>query len=298
MQKERRDVKHLHGRTVPFFQVDVFGNAPFKGNPVAVVIQADELTDSQMQEIANWTNLSETTFVCEPTTSDADYRLRIFTTHSELPFAGHPTIGSAAAVLRYGLQPKTPGRLIQECARGLVPLRLDGDRIFFELPEPEFTLPSEPELADALGALGVSREAVRNCSIVDVGAVWLTLQLGSAQDVIDLVPDMNRLARATERCTGVTVFGLYAPGSPISVEVRSFAPDDGVPEDPVCGSGNGCVAAVIRHNGVLTASRYIAAQGRVLGRDGRIEVEFDPDGAIWLGGTAAVRVDGSIALGR
>jgi PhzF family phenazine biosynthesis protein len=178
-----------------------------------------------------------------------------------------------------------------------VPLRLDGDRIFFELPEPEFTPPSERELADALRALGVSREAARNVSIVDVGAVWLTLQLGSAQEVIDLAPDMDRLAQATERCTGVTVFGLYAPGGPASVEVRSFVPGDGVPEDPVCGSGNGCVAAVIRRNGVLAKSRYIAVQGRVLGRDGRIEVEFDPDGAIWLGGTAAVRVEGSIALG-
>lgn len=290
-------MNHSHGRAVPFFEVDVFGNAAFKGNPVAVVLQADELTESQMQEIANWTNLSETTFVCEPTTSDADYRLRIFTTQSELPFAGHPTIGSAAAVLRHGLQAKAPGRLVQECARGLVSLRLDGDRIFFELPEPEFTPPSERELAHALGALGVSREAVRNVSIVDVGAVWLTLQLGSAQDVIDLAPDMDRLAQATKRCTGVTVFGLYAPGGPASAEVRSFVPGDSVPEDPVCGSGNGCVAAVIRRNGVLTESRYIAAQGRVLGRDGRIEVEFDPDGAIWLGGTADVRVEGSIALG-
>jgi len=250
-----------------------------------------------MQEIANWTNLSETTFVCEPTTDDADYRLRIFTTQSELPFAGHPTIGSAAAVLAYGLQPKKPGSLVQECARGLVPLRLDGDRIFFELPEPEFTLPSESQLADAMSALGVSGGAVRDASVVDVGAVWLTLQLDSAHDVLALEPDMNSLARATEACTGVTVFGLCAPGGPASVEVRSFVPGDGVPEDPVCGSGNGCVAAMILRDGALAQSRYIAAQGRVLGRDGRIEVEFGPDGAIWLGGTAAVLVEGSIALG-
>jgi len=168
-----------NGGTVPFFQVDVFGNSPFKGNPVAVVLQADGLTDARMQEIANWTNLSETTFVCEPTTDDADYRLRIFTTHSELPFAGHPTIGSAAAVLAHGLQPKTPGSLVQECARGLVTLRLDGQRIFFELPEPEFTAPGERQLADTLSALGVSEDVVRDASVVDVGAVWLTLQLDS-----------------------------------------------------------------------------------------------------------------------
>lgn len=286
-----------HGGTVPFLQVDVFGDAPFKGNPVAVVLFAGGLTDSQMQEIANWTNLSETTFVCEPTDDDADYRLRIFTTQSELPFAGHPTIGSAAAVLAYGLQPKTPGRLVQECARGLVSLRLDGDRIFFELPEPKLTPPSERQLADTLSALGVSEGAVHDASVVDVGAVWLTLQLDSAQEVLDLAPDMARLAPATERCTGVTVFGLYAPGGPASVEVRSFAPGDGVPEDPVCGSGNGCVAAMIRRDAVLAESSYIAAQGRVLGRDGRIDVEFAPDGGIWLGGTATVLVEGSIALG-
>lgn len=283
--------------TAPFFQVDVFGNAPFKGNPVAVVLRADELTDSQMQAIANWTNLSETTFVCEPTTHDADYRLRIFTTQSELPFAGHPTIGSAAAVLAYGLQPKTPGRLVQECVRGLVTLRLNGDRIFFELPEPEFTTPGEHQLAETLSALGVCEGAVRDASVIDVGAVWLTLQLDSAQEVLDLLPDMDRLARATPGCTGVTVFGLHAPGSSASVEVRSFVPGDGVPEDPVCGSGNGCVAAMIRRNGALAQSRYIAAQGRVLGRDGKIEVEYEPDGAIWLGGTAAVLLEGSIALG-
>jgi PhzF family phenazine biosynthesis protein len=289
-------VEYSQSRVLPFFQVDVFGNAPFKGNPVAVVLQADDLTAPQMQEIANWTNLSETTFVCEPTTSDADYRLRIFTTRSELPFAGHPTIGSAAALLRHGLRAKVPGRLVQECARGLVSLRLDGDRVFLELPEPAFTSPSECELADALAALGVSPEAAVNVSIVDVGAVWLTLQLDSAQGVLDLEPDMDRLAQATKRFTGVTVFGLHVPGGPASVEVRSFVPGDGVPEDPVCGSGNGCVAALIRRNRVLTESRYVAAQGRVLGRDGRIEVEFYPDGAIWLGGTADVRVSGLIAL--
>lgn len=287
-----------HRETVPFLQVDVFGSAPFKGNPVAVVLHADGLTDERMQEIANWTNLSETTFVCEPSTADADYRLRIFTTRSELPFAGHPTIGSAAAVLASGLEPKMPGRLVQECARGLVPLRLDEGKIFFELPEPEITLPDETHLKDTLRALGVSEGFILDALVVDVGAVWLTLQLDSAQEVLRLTPDMDRLAHATPGCTGVTVFGPHSPGGPASVEVRSFVPGDGVPEDPVCGSGNGCVAAVIQRNGLLTESRYVAAQGRVLGRDGRIEVEFGPDGAIWLGGASAIVVEGSIALGR
>ena len=123
---------------LPFFQVDVFGRTPFKGNPVAVILDGDKLTSSQMLEIANLANLSETTFVCAPTTSNADYRLRIFTTQGELPFAGHPTIGSATALLAYGLTPKTPGMLVQECDQGLVPLHLLGNRIFFELPAPSF----------------------------------------------------------------------------------------------------------------------------------------------------------------
>jgi PhzF family phenazine biosynthesis protein len=281
---------------IPFKQVDVFTAVPFRGNPVAVILDGNDLTAAQMQSIANWTNLSETTFVCAPSCLDADYRLRIFTPRAELPFAGHPTIGSAWALLQQGLEPREPGRLVQECAKGLVTLRIVGERLFLALPEPAFTVPDEYELAAAAAALGVSAGAILLGSVIDVGAVWLTLQLGSAREVISLEPNMHLLAALSARCTGVTVFGLHDAGNWAAVEVRSFAPADGVPEDPVCGSGNGCVAAMIRRHGILNVSAYIASQGRRMGRDGHVEVEFDADGVIWLGGRAVTCVDGSLTV--
>lgn len=283
-------------KLLPFKQVDVFTDVPFKGNPVAVVLDGDGLTTTQMQSIANWTNLSETTFVCAPTHPDADYRLRIFTPVSELLFAGHPTIGSAWAVLQHGLKPKTPGRLIQECGKGLIALRVAGQSLFFALPEPAFTAPGDAQLAAVATALGVAADEIILSSIVDVGAIWFTVQLPSAEKVFALAPDMASLtALGNDRFVGVNVFGLHPAGSAAAVEVRSFAPACGVPEDPVCGSGNGSVAAMVRRHRILTASAYVATQGRCLGRDGRVQVEFDADGTIWLGGNAVTCVDGSIA---
>lgn len=282
---------------IPFKQVDVFTAVPFKGNPVAVVLDGDGLTTIQMQSIANWTNLSETTFVCAPTQAGADYRLRIFTPKRELQFAGHPTIGSAWAVLQHGLKPKTPGRLVQECHKGLIVLRMVGRQLFFALPKPVFTPPNDAQLAAIAAALGVASDEIILSSIVDVGAVWFTLQLPSADKVVALVPNMALLAGlGNMRHTGVSVFGLHEPGGSTAVEVRSFAPAAGVPEDPVCGSGNGCVAAVIRRHGILSVSAYAASQGRCLGRDGHVQVEFDAEGTIWLGGNAVTSVDGSITI--
>jgi len=280
----------------PFQQVDVFTSVPFKGNPVAVVFGADSLTAAQMQSIANWTNLSETTFVCAPTHEDADYRLRIFTPRSELPFAGHPTLGSAWAFMRRGLQPKTPGVLVQECARGLVALRKVGNSLFFALPEPNLAEVDAGTLSSVKQALGVASDAVLVSKVIDVGAVWLTIQLDSAQSVIELNPDMPALAATTSAITGVTVFGLYPEGEQSAVEVRSFAPTLGVPEDPVCGSGNGSVAALIRQHRILDVSAYKASQGRRVGRDGLVEVEFSPDGQIWLGGRAVTCIEGILAV--
>jgi PhzF family phenazine biosynthesis protein len=279
-----------------FKQVDVFTAVPFKGNPVAVVLDGNELTAEEMQAIARWTNLSETTFVCTPTRDVADYRVRIFTPLSELPFAGHPTIGTAWAVLQHGLKPKTPGRLVQECAKGLVALRIVGERVFLALPEPSFAAPDDAELAGAAAALGVPVRDIVSASIVDVGVVWFTIQLRSAAAVLHLDPDMTLMAALRDGGqTGICVFGLYE-GGPSAVEVRAFAPAQGVPEDPVCGSGNGCVAAVIRRQEVLSVSGYAASQGCRLGRDGRVEIEYDADGTIWLGGTAVTCIDGSIAI--
>jgi PhzF family phenazine biosynthesis protein len=282
-------------RRLAFQQVDVFTTVPFKGNPVAVVFDGDQVPQEEAQVIARWTNLSETTFVCVPTHPAADYRLRIFTPRSELPFAGHPTIGSAHAVLRHGLKPRTPDRLVQECLKGLVSLRIDDDRILFALPVCVHREPTAEQLATVASALGIAASDILRASIVDVGPVWFTLQVPEARTVIAMQPDMEKLAAlAPAGVTGVTVFGLYPKGSPADLEVRSFAPSQGVPEDPVCGSGNGCVAAVIRRDNVRTFSRYVAAQGRCLGRDGRVHVHYADDGTIWLGGSAVTCVEGTL----
>ena len=282
-------------REVRFQQVDVFTAVPYRGNPVAVVFDGDRFSDVEMQRIANWTNLSETTFVCRPTNPDADYRLRIFTPRAELPFAGHPTIGSAHAVLRAGFKPRTPGRLVQECAKGLITLKVGEDRIALALPTPVFLKPSVDEVAAAAEALGITAGQIESAGFVDVGPIWLTLQLRDAAAVVALRPEMDRLATATPRgASGVVVFGFYPSGSPANVEVRAFAPAHGVPEDPVCGSGNGSVAALIRREGLLAKSSYVAAQGRCLGRDGRVFVDYCEDGTIWLGGSAVTCVEGTL----
>jgi PhzF family phenazine biosynthesis protein len=280
-------------RRLAFQQVDVFTAVPFKGNPVAVVLEGNHLSTEEAQAIASWTNLSETTFVCAPTHPEADYRLRIFTPRHELPFAGHPTIGSAHAVLRHGLKPRTAGRLVQECGKGLVPLMVDDDRLFLALPPRADRAPTAAQRAGMAEALGVAPSALLRSSIIDVGPVWFTVQLTDAPAVIGLRPDMQKLAALTpDGVTGVTVFGLYPASSRADVEVRAFAPAHGIPEDPVCGSGNGCVASLIQREGLLGTSRYAAAQGRCLGRDGRVLVRFDDDGTIWLGGSAVTCVEG------
>jgi PhzF family phenazine biosynthesis protein len=279
-------------KTLAFQQVDVFTAVPFKGNPVAVVLDGDAVSSADMQSIAAWTNLSETTFVCTPTNQRADYRLRIFTPKRELPFAGHPTIGSAHAVLRHGLKPQGAGRLVQECAKGLVDIKIDGERLFLALPEPQFREPTRSQLAEAADGLGVMQADIQRAAIIDVGPVWFTLQLASGDAVRALAPDMSKLAALNPiGITGVNVFGLYPRGASTDVEVRSFAPGDGVPEDPVCGSGNGCVAALVRREGVLKAPTYVASQGRCLGRDGQVTIQFDGS-AIWLGGHAVTCVEG------
>ena len=276
-----------------FRQVDVFTAVPFKGNPVAVVHGADRLSAEQMQTIAGWTNLSETTFVCEPTDGPADYRLRIFSPASEMPFAGHPTIGSAHGVLSGGLRPKWPGRLLQECGKGLVALRVEGERIFFELPVPVMREIGAERLSALADALGIRADAVGAEALIDVGPVWATLQLKDADAVRRLRPDMGRVAAlAPLGVADVTVFGIEREGTGAQVEVRSFAPADGTPEDPVCGSGNGCVAALVRREKLLAGSSYIARQGGCLGRDGRVEVRFGEDSSIWVGGQAVTCVEG------
>jgi PhzF family phenazine biosynthesis protein len=226
----------------------------------------------------------------------ADYRLRIFTPRRELPFAGHPTIGSAHAVLRRGHKPHSSGRLVQECGKGLVDIKIDGERLLLSLPEPQFREPTKSNLAAVAHALGLTAADIQRAAIIDVGPVWFTVQLASGDAVEALLPDMSELAALNSiGITGVNVFGLYPAGAGADLEVRSFAPGHGVPEDPVCGSGNECVAALVRRDGILKAHSYVASQGRCLGRDGLVTVQFD-DGTTWLGGDVVTCIEGLLQV--
>lgn len=270
-----------------FRQVDVFTSEPYKGNPVAVVLDGDGLTTAQMQAIARWTNLSETTFVCAPTHPEADYLLRIFAPLTELPFAGHPTIGSAHAALLAGLVPKRAGTLVQECGVGLVHLKTGDDGIRLALPAAQLKAVDGTvrlELENAIGAAFVGEPVV-----VDLGITWLTAPVASGELLRSLRPDMARVAALAIRLgvNGVNLFGLDGE----SVEVRSFAPHEGTQEDPVCGSGNGAVACYLRAQ--RGPRDYNARQGRCVGRDGHVAVRHEND-TIWLGGPAVNCIEGMI----
>ncbi|WP_326828521.1 PhzF family phenazine biosynthesis protein [Streptosporangium sp. NBC_01810] len=282
--------------------VDVFTHEPFLGNPVAVVLNADDLTTEAMQDIANWTNLSETAFVLQPTTAEADYRLRIFTPRSELPFAGHPTLGSAHAVLETGLiTPRREGRLTQECLIGRVELSVaeqDGNRyLAFALPPATIEPLPTPDSAELELILGGKTSTRCEPAIVNVGPRWVIADLSDAAAVLDLRPDLTRLAAFERRLgiTGVTVFGAR-DHEDAAIEVRTFAPSCGVPEDPVCGSGNGSVAAFRWERGLLPPQgvEYVAHQGRRVGRDGLVRVSVDAHGGIRVGGECVTCVDGSL----
>lgn len=277
-------------------QVDVFTARPLAGNPVAVVLDADGLDDATMQRLAAWTNLSETTFVLPPRASGADYRLRIFHPRAELPFAGHPTIGSAHAVLEAGIVRPRNGVLRQECGAGVLSIRVDDRRLAVRVPEPKVVrAPSVDagELARALGA-----DAAGAPLAIDVGPVWVVARLADEATLRRLAPDLagiDRLSRATG-ATGVTVFAL--PDDPRgALAVRSFAPAAGVAEDPVCGSGNAAVGVHLAVTGLLarTGSVYRTSQGRELGRDGVVEVAVADEGrTVEIGGTSVTVVDGHV----
>lgn len=283
--------------------VDVFTDRPLLGNPVAVVLDAADLDTERMQAIARWTNLSETTFLLPPTVAGADYRLRIFTPGAELPFAGHPTLGSAHAALEAGRIAPRDGMLVQECGQGLIRIAVVGDgrdrQLVLELPPAKVTVLAPADVAELEAVLGhaVLRQAPP--ALVDVGPVWLVGQLADAAAVLGLHPDLARSAVLERRlgATGICVFGRHAAG-PAAIEVRAFAPSSGVPEDPVCGSGNGSVAVFQHLNDLLPAggSRYIASQGRCTGRDGRVAVEVSAEGIVRLGGQCVTCLDGMLDL--
>lgn len=282
---------------IPFQQVDVFTQKPFKGNPVAVILDGNGLRDREMQTIANWTHLSETTFVCRPTNPEGDYRLRIFTPASELSFAGHPTIGSAEAVLKHGIRQKHANYLVQECGEGLIKIYLDGNQRFLTMPTPKIDTISEKQLSGLADSLGIPTSHIKINAIVDVGATWFTLQLTDASEVLRLKVDNSKLKPLIPAgVTGVTVFGLTSDSEPTDMEVRSFAPTEGVDEDPVCGSGNGCVAILVKRHHLLNRATYLASQGACLGRDGRIEIRFSANGQVLVGGHAVTCIQGNLTI--
>ncbi|WP_454666216.1 PhzF family phenazine biosynthesis protein [Acinetobacter calcoaceticus] len=286
---------------VAFKQVDVFTSQVFKGNPVAVIMDASTLTSEQMQAIANWTNLSETTFVLPATDSQADYQVRIFTPQNELPFAGHPTIGTAHALLEAGLIRAKEGKLVQQCSAGLVALTVSElNHISFELPQPKITPLDQTQTEKLAEILKCQIDTQWNAALVDVGARWVVLQAVNAQAVLDSQPDFAALKQhdLEMKVGGATVYGFYENNDEQKhIEVRSFAPSIGINEDPVCGSGNGSVASFIRYHGILPAQNdvVLSSQGRVLGRDGQLQLNLYQD-KILVGGTAVTCIDGTINL--
>lgn len=276
-------------RSRNFAQVDVFTAVPYKGNPVAVVLDGEGLSDAEMQAFANWTNLSETTFVLPATEPGADYRVRIFTPKAELPFAGHPTLGTAHAVLNAGLAKARDSKLVQQCAVGLVELTVGDSGLSFRLPRYALT-----ELSDPEATAWIEAPVKGAAQAVDVGPVWLVAELESIADLEGLQHDEARLAAyyVSKGWTGAT---LYAADGD-RVVVRSFAPGDGIAEDPVCGSGNGAAAAFRLSAGQIGAGdSYVASQGRQVGRDGFITIRIEGQD-IHVGGQCVTCITGEVML--
>lgn len=271
----------------PFAQVDVFSREPYRGNPVAVVLDGSGIDDEAMRRIARWTNLSETTFVLPPTAEIADYRLRIFTPTGELPFAGHPTLGSARAWLEHGGTPRAEGRIVQECGAGLVGLRQDGDLLSFAAPPLVRSGPIEDDhLARIVDAYGIGAEQVVGHQWVDNGPGWAVVRLASAEEVLALEPDFSRIPDAM-----VGAVGAYPEGSAHAFELRSFAPGVDVFEDPVCGSMNASVAQWLTSTG-QAPDHYTVSQGSRLGRAGEIAIAVE-DSTVWVGGATTVLFRGT-----
>jgi PhzF family phenazine biosynthesis protein len=263
-----------------FSLVDVFGVEDFSGNPVAVVHDVTELTSEQMQRITRWLNLSETTFLLPPTDSRADYRVRIFTLDREMPFAGHPTLGTCHAWLSLGGRPRDPARVIQECGAGLVPVRNEGGRLAFAAPPLVRSGPlDEAKLDEIAQVLGIGRDRIVDASWADNGPGWAAVLLASAEEVLALEPARHHPARIE-----IGVVGPYPPGHEAAYEVRAIFSDPfgGLIEDPVTGSLNASIAQWMLASGRVTAP-YAAAQGTRLGRTGRVSVEA-AGGDIWIGG--------------
>lgn len=273
-----------------YTEVDVFTDRALKGNALAVVFDADGLTDEQMAAFARWTNLSETTFLLEPTTPGADYRVRIFTPGGELPFAGHPTLGSCHAWLAAGGRPRHEGLVVQQCEVGLVKIRRDGERLAFAAPPLRRSGPADDATCEQIArSLQVPRSALRAVQWVDNGPGWVAAMLDSAEAVLALRPDFAAMTPLN-----LGVIGAHPAGSECAFEVRAFVPTLGVPEDPVTGSLNAGLAQWLIGAG-LAPERYVASQGTALGRAGRVFVERVGDD-VWIGGHSVTCVEGRLSL--
>ncbi|MDQ4053522.1 MAG: PhzF family phenazine biosynthesis protein [Actinomycetota bacterium] len=272
----------------PFSQVDVFSAEPMLGNPVAVVHDADGVSDEQMAAFARWTNLSETTFLLRPTDPGSDYRLRIWTPGGELPFAGHPTLGSAHAWLEAGGVPARSDEVVQECGTGLVRVRR-GERLAFAAPPLVRSGPvSDDELATIVGALRIDAQDVVDAAWVDNGAGWVAVLVADADAVLGLRPDVGAFGGLD-----IGAVGPHPAGSECAIEVRAFAPEIGIPEDPVTGSLNAGLAMWLAGSRLPTS--YVAAQGTAIGRLGRVHVSVEDD-VVWVGGDTRTAISGQVDL--
>ena len=268
----------------------MFAVTPYAGNPVAVVLDGTGLDGDEMQRFARWTNLSETTFVLPPSAPEADYRVRIFTPVLELPFAGHPTLGTCHAWLTLAAgAPKRSDVIVQECTAGLIPVRRSEDGLAFAAPPLVRSGPVDEELVVRIASiLGVGRAEIVDAQWVDNGPGWVAVMLASAEAVLAVEPSYSEL--------DLGVVGAHPAGSPEAYEVRAFFPKDGVAvEDPVTGSLNASLAQWLLGSGRATAP-YVARQGTALGRSGRVHISADPDGTIWVGGGTIACVSGTVEI--
>jgi PhzF family phenazine biosynthesis protein len=288
-----------------YLQLDVFADRPGRGNPLGVVFGAADLDSAAMQALAAWLNLSETTFVLPATRPDADYRLRIFTPRQELPFAGHPSVGTAHAVIERGLvAPRSAsagahavGHLVQECAAGLLPLRAagaDGSRVIHVRAPRGVEREANPNAV--IGSLGHAALGSVRPALIDNGPRWWCVELADEATVRGITPDLDAMAAANraDGSVGVAVFARCAVAE-YALVVRAFVPADGIPEDPVTGSANAAIAAWLHANHALPAPRFRSSQGREVGRDGVVEIEVDAEGEVWIGGQTQTVIEGALS---
>ena len=286
-------------RQRPFQQIDVFSDRPGYGNPVAVVLDAQDLNDSDMRRFAAWTNLSETTFLLPPTeagrAAGADYRVRIFSPQGELPFAGHPTLGTCHAWLQAGHAPRAAGMVIQESTLGLVRVQHSGNTLAFAAPPLRRSAPSPALVPLIASALGLRPAQILGTQLLDNGPVWLGLLLDSADTVLGLTPDHARLKDLGQDVGVIHVSPTASDTTRPGATVRAFAAPMGNPEDPVTGSLNASLAEWLIADGLAPRS-YLVAQGECLGRAGRVQIRQDDAQQIWVGGRAVTCIEGKVLI--